>query len=257
MASKKFAYKNKGNQIAIVEKSPTTSTGRMAVAHCTVGSHANKADCEAAGGQWIPGTNSSIESYGKYTSPVEDVEDGLEIEYTYIPSYRIQTTNDVDTNINQYMSTDGKLTIADNTSAYINYATTYGLAANKYIVLEKAGRFNGLHKIESIGNNTGTNNKIILTTKYTGSESSWTNFEESPINLYYAIDVMEDESFDLELSHQQCLAIVYYIKAKMMEDMGEVERREYFLREFKRTVEKAATDKRHGVYRSVGFGMTR
>ena len=257
MASKKFAYKNKGNQIAIVEKSPTTSTGSMAVAHCTVGSHANKADCEAAGGQWIPGTNSSIESYGKYTSPVEDVEDGLEIEYTYIPSYRIQTTNDVDTNINQYMSTDGKLTIADNTSAYINYATTYGLAANKYIVLEKAGRFNGLHKIESIGNNTGTNNKIILTTKYTGSESSWTNFEESPINLYYAIDVMEDESFDLELSHQQCLAIVYYIKAKMMEDMGEVERREYFLREFKRTVEKAATDKRHGVYRSVGFGMTR
>ena len=257
MASKKFAYKNKGNQIAIVEQSPTTSTGRLAVAHCTVGSHANKADCEAAGGQWIPGTNSSIESYGKYTSPVEDVEDGLEIEYTYIPSYRIQTTNDVDTNINQYMSTDGKLTIADNTSAYINYATTYGLAANKYIVLEKAGRFNGLHKIESIGNNTGTNNKIILTTKYTGSESSWTNFEESPINLYYAIDVMEDESFDLELSHQQCLAIVYYIKAKMMEDMGEVERREYFLREFKRTVEKAATDKRHGVYRSVGFGMTR
>ena len=68
---------------------------------------------------------------------------------------------------------------------------------------------------------------------------------------------MEDESFDLELSHQQCLAIVYYIKAKMMEDMGEVERREYFLREFKRTVEKAANDKRHGVYRSVGFGMTR
>ena len=257
MASKKFAYKNKGNQIAIVEKSPTTSTGRMAVAHCTVGSHANKADCEAAGGQWIPGTNSSIESYGKYTSPVEDVEDGLEIEYTYIPSYRIQTTNDVAQSINQYMSTDGKLTIADNTSPYINYATTYGLAANKYIVLEKAGRFNGLHKIESIGNNTGTNNKIILTTKYTGSESSWTNFEESPINLYYAIDVMEDESFDLELSHQQCLAIVYYIKAKMMEDMGEVERREYFLREFKRTVEKAATDKRHGVYRSVGFGMTR
>ena len=39
--------------------------------------------------------------------------------------------------------------------------------------------------------------------------------------------------------------------------MGEVERREYFLREFKRTVEKAATYKRHGVYRSVGFGMTR
>ena len=73
--------------------------------------------------------------------------------------------NDVDANITQYMSTDGKLTIADNTSTYINYATTYALAADKYIVLEKAGRFNGLHKIESIGDNTGTKNKIILTTK--------------------------------------------------------------------------------------------
>ena len=257
MASKKYAYYNKGNKIGIVEKTYSGSSGNLAVAHCSIAGHSNKTDCEAAGGQWIPGSAGGLDNYGKYTSPIEDIEDGLQIEYTYIPSYTIQTTNDVDTNITQYMSTDGKLTIADNTSTYINYATTYALAADKYIVLEKAGRFNGLHKIESIGNNTGTNNKIILTTKYTGSESSWTNFEESPINLYYAIDVMEDESFDLELSHQQCLAIVYYIKAKMMEDMGELERREYFLREFRRAVDKAAGDRKHGSYRALGFGMTR
>ena len=256
MASKKYAYYNKGNKIGIVEKTYSGSSGNLAVAHCSIAGHSNKTDCEAAGGQWIPGSAGGLDNYGKYTSPIEDIEDGLQIEYTYIPSYTIQTTNDVDTNITQYMSTDGKLTIADNTSAYINYATTYALAADKYIVLEKAGRFNGLHKIESIGNNTGTNNKIILTTKYTGSESTWTNFEEVP-NLYYALDVMEDESFEVDINHQQAQAVVFYIRARMMEEMGELERREFYFREFRRTLEKSNSDKRKGYYRIQGQGMTR
>ena len=170
----------------------------------------------------------------------------MEIKYTYAPTYRIQTTNDVAQSINQYMSTDGKLTIADNTSAYINYATAYALAADKYIVLENAGRFNGLHKIESIGNNTGTNNKIVLTTKYTGSESAWTNFEETP-NLYYALDVLEDESFDLDLPLYLQKALVYYIKAKKAEDAGELKLREYAMREFRKMIEKHDNSRTSGL----------
>ena len=108
--------------------------------------------------EYGPGTDRA-----QWKSPKSTIEDGLEIQYTYTPNYRIQTTNDVDTNITQYMSTDGKLTIADNTDSYTNYATSYALAADKYIVLRKAGRFNGLHKIESVGNGpSGTNNKIIF-----------------------------------------------------------------------------------------------
>ena len=144
------------------------------------------------------------------------------------------------------MSTDGKLTIADNSSTYINYATTYALAADKYIVLKKAGRFNGLHKIESIGNNTGTNNKIILTTKYTGSESTWTDFEETP-SLFYALDVLEDESFDLDLPLYLQKALVYYVKAKLAEDAGELKLREYAMREFKKMIEKHENSRISGV----------
>ena len=223
MASKQYAYYIEGNQIAIVEKDVSFDN------------NLNNKD-------YGPGV-----SRQRWESPQSTVADGLEVKYVYSPTYKIQTTNDVDTNITQYQSRDGKLTIADNTSAYINYATTYALAADKYIVLENAGRFNGLHKIESIGNNIGTNNKIILTTKYTGSESSWTNFEESPINLYYAIDVLEDESFELNLPVYLQKALVYYIKGKLSEDAGQLDMRQYAMREFKKMIEKHENSKISGL----------
>ena len=211
--SKQYAYYIEGNQIAIVEKDVSF-------------------DNDVTSKEYGPGA-----SRQRWESPQSTVADALEVKYVYVPTYKIQTTNDVDTNITQYQSRDGKLTIADNTSAYINYATTYALAADKYVVLEKAGRFNGLHKIESLQNNTGTNNQIVFTTKYTGSESAWTNFEETP-NLYYAVDVLEDESFELDLPNYLQKALVYYVKGKMAEDKMDVKAREYFMREFKKMLEK-------------------
>ena len=181
-----------------------------------------------------------------WKSPMSSVADGIELRYTYAPTYRIQTTNDVDTNITQYQSRDGKLTIADNSSAYINYATTYALATDKYVVLEKAGRFNGLHKIESLQNNTGTNNQIVFTTKYTGSESTWTNFEETP-NLYYALDVLEDESFELDLPNYLQKALVYYVKAKVAEDVLDMTAKQIYEKEFLKQVEKHNNKRASGV----------
>ena len=220
--SKEYGWYIEGNQIAIVEKDVSF-------------------DNDINNKDYGPGA-----SRQKWDSPKTTIADGLKVKYVYAPNYRIQTTNDVDRNITQYMSTDGKLTIADNSSSYINYATTYALAADKYIVLKKAGRFNGLHKIESIGNNTGTNNKIILTTKYTGSESTWTDFEETP-SLFYALDVLEDESFDLDLPLYLQKALVYYVKAKLAEDAGELKLREYAMREFKKMIEKHENSRISGV----------
>tara|TARA_R100000808_G_scaffold24947_1_gene59757 strand:- start:29361 stop:30122 length:762 start_codon:yes stop_codon:yes gene_type:complete len=253
MASKKFAYKNKGNQIAILEQSPSGGGGRLAVAHCTVGNHNNKADCEAAGGTWIPGSSSSIENYGKYVSPIEDIADGLEIEYTYVLNYKINRTDTKHTDLAKYRaSSSGNLQLKG--PDVRNYDTT--MDAGNYIVLSNAGRFNGLHKIDSFANSGGTGDIIVLDTSYSGDNASWTDFEET-VTMHYDVSAMIDESFELDVSHQQASAIVYFIKAKMMEDMGEMERREYFLREFRRAVEKAASDRKYGTYRSIGFGMTR
>ena len=190
----------------------------------------------------------------RFKSPQSTVADGLELEYIYSPKYFIETTNDVAQNLTQYQSVDGNLAIADNTSTFTNYATTYALAANKYIVLRKAGRFNGLHKISSIGNGptidgaTGTNNKIILTTKYSGSEAAWTDFEQTP-DLYYAVDVLNDESDELPISEYLSKAVVYYLKAKLAEDKGDFNLKQVMMREFYRIVEKNDNAKIHTIRR--------
>tara|TARA_R100000458_G_C8236195_1_gene216495 strand:- start:61 stop:741 length:681 start_codon:yes stop_codon:yes gene_type:complete len=222
MATKrKYAYYIKGNKLAIIQREDALA-------------------------------GSSNDEYGMYKSPTESIADGIEIQYAYTPTYRIETSNDVDKNITQYQSTDGKLSIADNSSAYINYATTYGLAADEYIVLKKAGKFNGLHKVQSLSNNSGTNNKITLTTEYNGSEAVWTNFEEVP-ELYYVISVLQDETFELDLSRYHANAVVYYLKAKIAEDAGDFEKREFFMREFKRQLEKGVSALKRGPYIVQGF----
>ena len=65
MAFKKYGYYIKGNKIALVEQSDATSSGRLAVAHCTVdpANNTTKDTCEAAGGQWIPGSSGSTSTY--------------------------------------------------------------------------------------------------------------------------------------------------------------------------------------------------
>ena len=227
-SNRKYAYYLRGNQIALIEEGLGTGV-------CSLSGYSNQTTCEAAGGTWTE--NATSTSDGEYRSPLATVDDGLEIEYAYSPRYFIETTNDVDENITQYQSTDGKLSIADNSSAYINYATTYALAADKYIVLRKAGRFNGLHKIHSLSNNTGTNNKITLTTKYSGSEAAWTTFEETP-ELYYAVDVLNDESDTIDLPEYLAKALVYYVKSQIAEDQGDLEKHLYNRKQFRALMQR-------------------
>ena len=76
------------------------------------------------------------------------------------------------------------------------------------------------------------------------------------ISVYEGIEVMSGESvetFELDISRYQANAVVYYLKAKMAEDAGDVEQREYFLREFKRQLEKGASALKRGPYIVQGF----
>ena len=70
MAFKKYGYYLKGNKIAVIEQSDATSSGNLAVAHCTISpgdgtSYTTKDTCEAAGGQWIPSSSGSLSSYSE------------------------------------------------------------------------------------------------------------------------------------------------------------------------------------------------
>ena len=68
------------------------------------------------------------------------------------------------------------------------------------------------------------------------------------ISVYERVEVLQDESFELDLSRYQANAIVYYLKAKMAEDSLDMEAREFFLREFKRQLEKGVSALKRGPY---------
>tara|TARA_R100001594_G_scaffold22368_1_gene43468 strand:- start:905 stop:1591 length:687 start_codon:yes stop_codon:yes gene_type:complete len=166
----------------------------------------------------------------QWKSPKSAVADGIQLQYTHTPEYFINETNDVDTQIDSYKSDAGYLVIRD-TAANDYTAAPESLGAGTYIVLKKAGKFNGLHKVKAV--NSGL---ITLETKYSGS-TVYTSFEET-VDLYYNVDVLNDESDEIPLPSYLEKALVYYVKAKLAEDAGEFEAKEYFMREYKKITEK-------------------
>ena len=61
----------------------------------------------------------------------------------------------------------------------------------------------------------------------------------------------------MDITRYQAGAIVYYLKAKIAEDQMDVKTREYFMREFKRQLEKNVAAKKHGPTIIQGFRMMR
>ena len=219
MADKRqYAYYIKGNKIALIQIEDTVSTS----------------------------AGDFNSEYGMYKSPFETIADGLEIQYAYSPTYHIDETDDKNTSLDTYLSLDGLLKVVD--AASNNYSTgPESLSEGSYIVLKKAGRWNGLHKVKAAG--VGY---VTLYTKFSGSASVEVAFEEAP-ELYYNVTPFNDESFELDISRYQANALVYYLKAKLSEDGGDMEMREFFMREFKRQLEKSTSALKRGPYMVQGF----
>jgi hypothetical protein len=219
---KEYAYYIEGSKISLVERDVSF-------------------DNDPNSKDYGPGTDKYV-----WKSPLTSVTDGLELQYTYSPAYRINETEDVNTAIDTYVSTSGYLKIIDQGDD--NYsASPESLSDGSYIVLEKAGQFNGLHKVKEAG--VGY---ITLYTKISNSATVQQSFEQVP-NLYYNVSVLQDESFELDLPSYLQKAIVYYMKAKMSEDLRDVQGREYFNKLFLKQVEKHNTARVSGL-RMVSSG---
>ena len=174
-----------------------------------------------------------------WKSPIATVADGLEIEYAYSPRYFINETDKVDTQIDTYVSTDGLLKLIDQGDNDYS-ASPESLSDGSYIVLRSAGKWNGLHKVKVAGAGY-----ITLYTKCSDSSTVQQAFEET-IDLYYNIDVLNDESDAIDLPEYLAKALVYYVQSKLAEDRGEIEQRAYFMREFQRILEKHESSKVRG-----------
>ena len=76
------------------------------------------------------------------------------------------------------------------------------------------------------------------------------------ISVYEGVEVLSGasaETFELDISRYQANALVYYVKAKLAEDGGNLEQREFFMREFKRQLEKSTSALKRGPYIVQGF----
>ena len=227
-SSKYYAYYIRGRQIAVVQHDYTLGSGQTLSQ---------------------PGLN-SVGARGDvlWKSPTEAVADGIEIEYAYSPRYSIDETDDKNTAIDTYVSLDGLLKIIDQGDDDYS-ASPESLSDGSYIVLKKAGRWNGLHKVKAAG--VGY---ITLYTRFSGSASVQKAFEEAP-ELYYNVSALEDESDTIDLPEYLAKALVYYVKAKIAEDRGELEQKEYNMREFKRLLERNESSKIWGA-RRIGTDET-
>ena len=202
MASvRKYGYYVKGNKIAIVERDTSF-------------------DNDANSRDYGPGSNRS-----QWKSPLASISEGLELQYVYSPEYRI---NDVTATVTcegyQEKSGTGLLQIYDTGSNLPTSGITH-------VVIKGHERWNGLHKI----NEFTSNQLLTLETRYNADSGSIAN---ESFTVYTDVDVLNDESDEVRVSSYLSKAIVYYIKAKISEDMLNLEAKEYFMKEFRKMVEK-------------------
>ena len=221
MASKRdYAYYIKGNKIAIIERGIGSGV-------CSLSGYSNQTTCEAAGGTWTE--NAVSRDDGEWMSPIATITDGLEIQYAYSPEYFI---NQVATTVacDRYTNSNGLLKIVDAGNGLPTSGVTY-------IVIDGSDKWNGLHKVNTL--NAGY---TILETKYNGGSVT------EAFTVYTDVSALVDESSTIDLPRYQANAIVYYLKAKIAEDIGDMDQREFFLREFKRQLEKSNSAKQRGPY---------
>ena len=208
MASRRFyAYYIRGSQLALVEHDSVSGAGQ------TLGQPSLDDIGPSGGLQW--------------KSPVASITDGLEIEYAYSPRYRI---NDAD---------DTKATSAYGESGGYLWFTVASMSATAgdWVLIRGSEKWNGLHQVKTTISGAVA---ITFNTKYNGgavTESS---------TLYQDVDALNDETDTIDLPEYLTKALVYYVKGKVAEDGGEIEQKEYNMKEFRRILEKHESSKIKG-----------
>ena len=216
---REYAYYLKGEKIALVEREVNFD---------------NDPDSRTYG----PGVDR-----GEWKSPLATVADALKLEYSYVSDYTINDDADVDITITKYTNDRNGYLKIDGTTNF--GSTSPALAACSWIVLGNAGKYNGLHKVRSLATTNTTNDSLILETRYSGPSTSWYNFEET-VNLWYNVNALRDDDDELDLPYNLEMAVIYYMKAKMAEDMMNMEGKELFMRDFYKELEKHANSRQWG-----------
>ena len=248
-SAKDYAYFIKGNNLAIIEKDTSF-------------------DNDPNSRDYGPGAGVS-----QYKSPLSSSTSGIEIEYVYSPKYWVNnsTINQAVTHFSSvlddqdekyYLALKREVASDDGSGQVELYPFQHeNYEAGTYILLRNANEFTGVHKIRSYQSNERTEESgttMVLDTIYGGNaQGSWSALNANAM-LYYGVNMIVDETDDIPVPEYLSKAVVYYVKAKLMEDMGKFEEREYFLREFRKSVEKHESSRIAGPRRVMtGLGAIR
>ena len=163
-------------------------------------------------------------------------------------------------------------TVFDGGSGYY-LADIYANADYIWILGAGDAKNNGLFSISSVTqSSTAASSKITLGTRYSVVQSDDSDTyatgltneysaaaalsvaaEGSGVYMYKAyrdfcymitdVNVLDDESDTIDLPEYLAKALVYYVKAKVAEDQRDIELKEYFMREFRKMLEKQESSK--------------
>ena len=138
-SSKQYGYYIEGNKVAIVEKDVAF-------------------DNDPNSKDYGPGANTS-----QWKSPLADVSNGLEIQYSYAPIYNLQSTYTNDSDLFKFIGwgSDGTNLLLFTYSVTTQKDLSSKFAADDWIYIN-SGRWIGLHQVKSTGSSSGV---LTLKTK--------------------------------------------------------------------------------------------
>ena len=171
-----------------------------------------------------------FQSYDKELMyPDEDIADGLRIEYTRVSepfvSEALETTTAYGSGTNISFALSGTRITTDNTNNF--WDTTSGFAAGDKIRVRGSASNDADYTIDSFSG-SGNSNMIVsgstLTDENTGERVSITQIPKE--------DSSPSATSHINLNKMLCLAIIDYCKAMLAEKNGEIDKKEYFMKEF-------------------------
>ena len=167
-----------------------------------------------------------LQSYdNELVYPDEDIENGLRIEYTALNepfvAESLETTNSKASGINiSFVGND----IVTTTSNF--WDTTSGFAIGDKIKVQGSTSNDGDYIITAFA---GTDNKLLRTaTTFTGEDAG----QRITITQIPKEVASPDSTSSINLNKMLCLAVVDYVKAMVSEERGEIDKKEYYMKEF-------------------------
>jgi len=164
-----------------------------------------------------------LQSYdNELVYPDEDIENGLRLEYTRVNepfiSEALETTTAYNSGIGIAIVSSNQIT--DSNNGFGNFS------AGDKIRVKGTASHDGDYTLHSSGISAGT---ITITGTFSSSESAG---ERITINQIPKEDASPSSSSHINLNKMLSLAVVDYCKAMVSERNGEIDKKEYFMKEF-------------------------